>query len=336
MRHLLIDEVTRSQRYAARDLVNRRDHWWFGLPMGPRCWLLGHKPVVIETSYGGGMYVRCDRCDDRPTLPPYWAKSRDGWRPEQHHIDEIDRRSGWSHSTAELSLQTIVPRRPRPVLGAQLHVGGRGSETPFDAHVKIGGLAAYLGVGFGHGLADRISGKAHNRTLRMELSRADEGIGDGLRIWWNLWTGEKITGDQYPAAKWRSGFKRLSIADKLWGPRRYTTEVVDQATIALDLDDGLTHLVEFKLERRTIGRTRQAEATKEHSWGVDWNIVGGSDGVGTKLQDGKWVRSRTYGSSAEITDAQRWAPDRGWIEHAGHAVRAWTREQRARHVAERP
>lgn len=341
MRHYLIDEVKRGEHYARQHRVHRRDHWWFGVPVNPVCWLLGHRPTVHQHHHGGTggkgyAVILCARCGSRPHLREVHAKKlADGeWVPEPYWLtEELDNRDGWSAGRrGELTLTTIVPRRPRVDLAAHLHVGGLGSETPWDLHVGVGGLDVYLGVGLGGKLAERVTGKAHSRDLRLDISPEESAHPAGLRVWWDLWTGEDMGGSHLPAASWRSGYTRVSVGDWLWGkPGFRRNQLAKPVTLDIDLGDGLNHRVAVTLEEHLRGRERQNPLTWDREWFVDWNLVRADDSapIGTKLDsEGRYMRGRVFGSGFRLTKDQ--ACSERWLDHAIVEFRAHVSQMRAR------
>lgn len=336
MHTLVIDNNSERRRgpLTRRDTVlNKTYHVWFGLPDPVACWLRGHRPQLQQAS-GGPAWVRCARCGQRPALPGHAAqKMVDGWVPTQEWLDDLDARNGWTGDRqGEAGLQVVVPRRPRSSFAAKLHLGGLGSETPVDAHLDFAGYALYGSLGMGHHLCQRITG-GRSRDLELSVRRSEGRF--SWWVWsWSLWAddwGQTTGTSKERLPRWRHGRAHFSLADKLLGKIEVTTEDLDSAAVAVDLADGFTHLVEFTLQHTTVGRP--GRRPREDYYGVDWNIARGSDGIGTRMEGGRWARRRTFGSWVQLSPPEVAAPDRGWIVHASARLREWTRLQRAKDVA---
>jgi hypothetical protein len=337
------DNLTPEDRPSREEplLFNTQWHWWWGVPIPVRCWLRGHLPVTRLNHPRDTLYVRCGRCGAMPTLSDHVREKLDGgWQPPAEWLDDLDGRNGWSrHHQGEAGLQVVVAGKIRPEADVQIHVGGRGSETPWDVHVKLLGVGVYANLGLGGGLAHFLTRGGHSRDLRLAIFH-DSTRWEDWTVQWALWTPDwaRTTGLAKPGegpAKWRSGYEHplAKVGNWLWGKREVDRDVREEQIVAVDLGDDLTHLLRMRLTFTTAGRARQNPRTKDRRWEVDWDAERGPGlhGIGLRTErtrDGEaWTRGRVFGSSLSLTHAE--ATDGRWVDHAVDRLRAWVGERRA-------
>lgn len=333
----VIDNI--NQRGYPGYRYNKSFHAWWGMPNPPLiCWLRGHRPVFVPVGVYGTAHIKCGRCHARPHLrEAIAARLLGGWEPPAHWLDsEVDRRADWSlHRQGEAGCQLVLAKTFRPRFSARFHVGGRGSETPWDAHLDLFGAAAYVNTNLGRNLAESLTRGKGSRDILLRVDR-ETGRYRRWTVQWKLWAPvDGFGGVRREQTRWqrlRDAYTHPSIADALWGKVGVHTDVRDEKVAAVDLADDLTHLIRFRLEHHTVGRPRQNPRTKERSWWVDWSVETGpgSHGIGMRTERTRegltWTRGRVFGSSLPLPAAEA-GPD--WIDHAVRRLRNWTEERRA-------
>lgn len=311
-----------SDRY----LFNRGYFLWAELPTNPVCWLLGHFPRVhvVEPSrpgWGKGWgYIACRVCGNRHTRVRDYAMKE--FRPgetateRQARLDEAhdalmaayrdpvrrraierdtDRRSGWDVTKIEPHAQVVVSR-PSAEFSLRLHVGGLGSETPWDAHATIAGTGVYAGLGgIGGRLAQWISrGKGadlsaylHDWTLRWKLWREEDSSGSRWRV--NR-RGQRV----FQSWRSRDGWVSVNLRDHLHGgPLRYSYEDRDeQRTAFVVTTEGTEHMVDFQLQLQTRARPR---GPRQHSVTAHWTCE-----EGIPVRNHEWKGDCTISSAVTI------------------------------------
>lgn len=207
----------------------------------------------------------------------------------------------------------------RTTPSVEIHLGGEGSETPFNAHLALPGIAIYTGARFGRWSGKLASRLTHPRGERHEyVGRSISAFLANGTVYWNIWAHDSLwERDEFPA--WRHGSKSVNPLDYiLGGPKRYAYTDVEKAHIDLQLHDGV-YPVTLKLQRRKFGRPR---GRSEEGWSVDW---GARRGIPSHFdRSGGWKGDRTYGSGFDIPS------DRDWVNDATERLRAWVYEQRAK------
>lgn len=340
MHTLVTDNLTKPDYPASRrtDLHNSSYHAWFGVPDPIRCWLLGHKPEYLTTPVPR---IRCARCYAAPALRQYAIEFlASGREPSPEWIaDTVESRSGWtSQRQGKASAQVVIPTKPRIKVDLHLHIGGVGSETPWDGAINLAGAALYWSLGINGRLAQKLHPRSKGaRDLRIAVDREESRYGRWI-FRWSLWTDDwgRDTGlEEKAPAKWRRGYKTLSVADKLWGKVDVNRDVRDEKLVVVDLGDELTHLIRFELEWVVVGRPRQRAHTKERYWDVKWTAESGPNlhGIGMRTEAGPggvrtWTRGRVFGSSLRLSHAE--ATSEAWEDHAVSALRRWVDQQRAK------
>lgn len=248
----------------------------------------------------------------------------------------------------------FVLRKPTGEFGASFEVGTRGSETPFDGHVKIAGTALYWGIEQGGALADKITqlwlNRTPNRLTKACLSNTCdcpqwapgatskrhhgrngkryenryEGrslsirTGDA-RLWWTLWLPKN--GSTKGFASWRSGALRLNPLDRILGERRYWHDDVETRRILIDMPEAV-YPVAATLQRVTFGRPK---GRKLQSWGVDVKADECKGIPDHYDSSGGWKGDRVWGFGVKLKQGDR--PD--WHIDAKAAIEASILQRRA-------
>lgn len=295
------------------------------LPEHPLCYLLGHRPTVHRLPLSHARpgeadeyrWVECTRClrrSDRQVPPAPQPVNYDGIAAS------TERRSGWSGRQLELSAELYLRKPARSMLGnnpsARLHIGGRGSETPYDAHLDLGVIAGYfsIGGGFGTRLAERLTG-GKGRDIKAYLH--------GWHLYWKLWTTEDHNcpgwrDGRYQPWRCRDGNITVNLCDYLYGgSAKYSYEDVEGPTeTEVALAEG-SYPVTLKLQRQTLGRPR---GPRTSSWCVDWSAPGG-----IPFRNHDWKGDCVYNSAVKVDGPI------GWVAAAKEAIRADVLRDRERY-----
>jgi hypothetical protein len=300
------------------------------LPEHPLCYLLGHRPTVYRLVFGRPhadgaaeyRWVECKRCLRRSTrqVPPSpQPVSYDGI------AQDVDRRSGWNGHTLELHAELYARKPKKTMLGNhpsfRLHVGGRGSETPFDAHLDLGVLAGYFGFGgTGVRLAEWLT-RGKGRDLSCHVH--------GWALYWKLWTDEEHRCDKRRSGKYqpwrcRDGSITINLRDYLYGgPARYAYESIGEPRDGLLVMPEGEYVVGFQLQRQTLARPR---GPRKSSCVAEWN----SD-AGIPIRNHEWKGDNVYASGVAIP-----AGLDDWLPAAVDGLRAQIERDRAHHEWRRP
>lgn len=326
MWHHRINEVAKPGEGYARTHVVYERHWWkWTAPVWPACWLLGHKPGVQWN--GGSSYIECKRCPARPfdvegmrtfrhrlgmIRPGHgnWHEARTMERPtaeeERFLIGEITGRGAWSQREFEAHIEVPIRRRPRPEFSLRFHIGGRGSETPWDGHLTVLGSGLYWGLGFGGHMAERIT-KGKGRDIGVSVH--------DRKVWWQLWdTPGEWRNDQ---PKWWQGTFTVDPSEWLWGRRRYTSDKIgDPVTVTVETAEGTVHDdVVLQLQRSWHGWHRRPRPAGRDEYTVDWST---KSGFPYRFHD--WKGDEVLGSGETLTRAEGTSPD--WTHYAIQKIRA--------------
>lgn len=250
----------------------------------------------------------------------------------------------------------FVLSKPTAEFGVSFEVGTRGSETPFDGHVKIAGTALYWGLKQGGDLADRITQLWFNRqpnrltaacltnecncpqwkpgaTMKRHHGRNGQEYDDRYdgrqikiytfeqRLWWMLWT-RKNASRKGQFAEWRSGSARLNPLDVLFGDHRYWYDDVDTAELQIQMPEG-TYPVKVTLQQQRFGRPK-LPGRHLKSWTVDVDAAE-CKGIPYRFDhSGGWKGDRVWGFSVKLT-----ARRRDWQVDAKAAIEAYILKSRA-------
>lgn len=213
---------------------------------------------------------------------------------------EVDRRTGWDTRTVQLHSQLVWPKldkatgkrhgHHRNALGFQLHFGNQFSETPIDAHVNLGPLAAYVTVGGIGGRFAELVGRGHKRDLALSI--------DKHQISWKVWYDDDMGHDDHhrcdswrrpklwpwsagrrKSRQWmclRRGHLDVNPLTALWGHRSFHYTDLDTTQVAVPVGEfpGDTYLAEVKLQRQDRHRdhgpawARRVETSHAVAWEV--------------------------------------------------------------------
>lgn len=288
----------------------------FEVPNNPVCWLFGHFPKVKVTHYGRGaendpdmrrtnVWVECRVCGLRYSPPAYATKVRDDdWKARE--LDYKKRliangpgegargRDGYGHSKVELGAELYLYKptkaRFRSGWGFRLHVGGRGSETPFDAHFEIPLFAGYWKIGGIGGRYAEWLGRGHKRDISLSIH--------GGQLWWKLWYDDDGGhDDHHRCEKWkrppwpwsmgrhkyrswrclRDGNIELNPVDAWFGSPKYHYDKSEEwrtALVVIGQFPGDEYLVKFRREpwvRHRDHGPRWARRVLERGVGVEFD-----------------------------------------------------------------
>lgn len=372
--HLFTSHRDHTRRYFAN----------FDLPRNPICWLVGHKArgEVKEWRFNipPSLFIRCRWCDARYTNPDaVHLKSSEpgGWTKEKAEAFEAQRlevfrrdpkmversasgRVGYPHNRLELSLE-VVDRRHLVAdrglgkllldnLGFKLHVGDRGSETPFDFHVDLGVVGAYGSVGgIGGRLAEAL-GRGQKRNLALHLH--------GGSLWWELWHDDEggNNDNAHRCDSWRQpkvwpwsrgrrkhrswmclrdGNIALNPLDAIWGrmkPTRHESDPAD-AFVQPEQFPGDSYLVKFVLQRNLWAREhgpRWVRRRGMQTWSIEWDATPGGIPVRNHDWKGDEILSGAFGFDPEAEGVD--TSDRSsWVPWAAERLLASVRKDRERY-----
>lgn len=326
-----------------------------GLPENPWCWAFGHapRPVITEWQYSApSLWIDCRVCgrryreDDRAGYIEQQAREEGVSRkdaiaaltarrienarrlPAAEFCADVNRRTGWADRKLELHHEVHWPsrkpdakRRGYGKFGAKLHIGGQGSETPFDGHVTAGPFGYYWSIG---GIGGRFAswlGRGHKRDLALSVH--------GGHLWWKVWYDDDGGNDPYHVhdlwaqprlwpwsrgrrkhRSWmclRNGSIRLNPFDELWGPAKPTRvplmEDGEVTVLAVPVAEfpGDTYLVDVTLERWTWAREHgpawaRRVADVHHS--AEWR----ADGEGIPFRNHSWKGDGVIASGVRLPD----------------------------------
>jgi hypothetical protein len=220
-------------------------------------------------------------------------------------------------------LETIVRKRTQDIFSLRLSIGNDGSETPWDGHILLFGAGFFWGHTAFRKLAGwltRCSGyKYDNRVWSLRLS--------DWRLYWEFAQHSdmcrKHNRPSYRQRTFRRGSWNLNLADKIWGPKRYSYEDVDSFVTTIKMPEG-EYAAVLRLQRVYLGRTKVAKHKHEQSWTIE---VDSPKGIPTHYDhSGGWKGDRTYGFGVHF-DYPR---SEGWQQDAEAAVTAWVLKERAR------
>ncbi|MFI6485176.1 hypothetical protein ACIBH1_45210 [Nonomuraea sp. NPDC050663] len=247
-----------------------------------RCRLFGHKPVVdghgpIGEALSAARWVVCDRCGVRPD--PQGSLDPERYAIGEPYTGRLDnvvfitefRESGghrrppgpWPvKPTGDMHAEVVVGQT-WGVFSAELKVGNCGSDNKIGAHLRMWPIGAiYLGFG-SHGtwLQRRLNPDGYeSRVISLNVGE--------WRIGWKLWARRDAWSAGEP--RWMQGFISLDLAQKLFGPKRYSYKPVEGPTYQwVRLNHGELHQVQLKLHKQRLGRPR-LEWRAKYSWTVEW------------------------------------------------------------------
>lgn len=290
-----------------------------------------------------------------------------------HHIEEPQGKMIWhprwffhlqrgaeynEHPIASGHLEFVLSK-PTPEFAVSLEVGTRGSETPFDGHLKVLGTTLYWGTEQGGRLADRLTQLWLNRlpnritraclddtcncpawnpgaTVKRHHGRNGEpyqhrydGREFALRIWdgalWKsiwTWQGSWTRGE---FAAWRDGRVELNPINRLLGePRYWYRDYLDPAHFDVELPEG-RYPVKATLQLQLYGRPKSKRRQK--SWTVD---VEAPQGIPNRFDhSGGWKGDRVYGFAVPLRGGYDRTPRRDWYVDAKAAIEARILQDRA-------
>lgn len=269
-------------------------------------------------------YHKINERDNPRQRAAYWYYVRRFWHMYRVYPDGTERNIGEWH------IESMAKKNPGDNLfSTRFHIGNTGSETPWDGHFILFGIGLYWGYSRGRRLATWLTRcEGYKYDSRDWILRISDG-----RLWWEIANHSDMC-DKHPRNPkkhkkrrkyntWRSGNWNLSIADKLWGPKRYTYETVDGLATILTFEDG-EYPVVIDLQRTYIGRTKVDRKKHIQSWTLD---VDAPKGIPTHVdRSGGWKGDRTYGFGVNFNNPR----PAEWKIDAEAAVRAWVLNERAR------
>lgn len=220
--------------------------------------------------------------------------------------------------------ETII-RKKHPLvnlLSTRFHIGNGGSETPWDGHCIIFGMGFYWGHSGFRKLAEwltRCSGYKYD--TRDWVIRISDGS-----LWWEFANHSDMCGYddrniRLRKKNHRRGSFNLSIAEAIWGPKRYSYVDEDEFEADIVMPEGSYPAV-IKLQKVRFGRTKVAKSKHETEWHLDVDVP---KGVPSHYdRSGGWKGDRTYGFGVKFK-----LPNLiGWEQDALNCVTARVFEMR--------
>ncbi len=228
----------------------------------------------------------------------------------------------------------LAVSKPTGEFAISFGVGTRGSETPFDGHIKIAGTAIYWGIEQGGRWAERITQLWLNRrpnrlraaclddscdcppwqpgaSTKRHAGRNGERYEDRWegrqvnvytyagKLWWFLWTTKN--GSDRPFAKWRHSTMHLNPLDVLFGEQRYWYDDIETADIVVQFPEA-EYPVKATLQRQRFGRPK-LPSRHVKSWTVD---VDAPKGIPDRFDhSGGWKGDRVYGFGVALNERRK-------------------------------
>jgi len=241
-----------------------------------------------------------------------------------HWYGENERNLGEAH------LETVAKKKlGGDILSARFHIGNSGSETPFDGHLIIFGIGFYWGFSFFRKFANWAtccSGYLYDsRDWSLRISWP--------RLYWEFANHSDMCNKDRPKRRgpkrkrrhrtWRRGSISLSLAELIWGPKRYTYETIDSFATTIKMPEG-EYAVVIDLQKQYFGRNKVPLHKQEWKWCLD---VDAPKGIPTHVDhSGGWKGDRTYGFGVDFAYPSSF----GWQLDAEMAVASWVLKERAR------
>ena len=267
----------------------------------------------------------------------------------KHSIKEKGLWRGWltvndpdyMRQGVDYHLEVAYGRRKARSLGVgfRLHLGDKGSETPFHFDVYLYWFAIFFSMNTPHmGQIFNKIGRGHKRDISL---RTHSG-----RLWWNLWFDDDMGYDRHHHCdkrrnpwwwpfrnkKYRSwmclrdGCIDLNPLDVMWGHRYYEYKnlgVYEDDFGVYQFEDDI-YTVVFTLQHATRGRRhgpRWARKRTDAGYSVDWDCK-----TGIPVQNHDWWKGDcTYASAVKIED-----PHHNWLGQAHNALQEWVIKERQR------
>lgn len=256
-------------------------------------------------------------------------------------------RDGYGHRTLELGAELHWRRPSRKLLsrlGVRLHTGGRGSETPFDAHLDLGLIAGYFKIGGIGGRWAEFIGRGHGRDLSLAIH--------GGQLWWKVWHDDDGGNDRtaHRCDKWRTppwpwslgrrkyrgwlclrdGNIELNPVTAIVGDRpHYHRDESGQwreAFVDVGQFPGDRYLVSFRAEPWELHRDHgPAWARRVLATGVSYDWDAGPGGI--PIRNHEWKGDEVIAGSVSATVPA----GEDWLPHAAAALADDIRRDRVHH-----
>jgi hypothetical protein len=206
--------------------------------------------------------------------------------------------------------------------GFRIHLGDRGSETPFHFDVYLWFIAIFFSMNtprMGE-LFERV-GRGHKRDISVRYHND--------KIWWNLWYDNDDGYDNYHEDhRWvipkfwpfrnrkfrswsclRSGSIDVNPLNVWWGVRYYEYKTLDEDVLLIEINQfkGDEYMVEFKVQEQFRGRRNGPKwvRRKTHEgYTAEWCC---KDGIPYRNHD--WKGDNVYASAVSIPDPNVWRMD---------------------------
>ena len=219
----------------------------------------------------------------------------------------------------------LILKKPEMRFAFRFKIGNSGSENPFAGHVLFMGSGWYWGIERGRRLADWITSRKHKWSTR-EFKVDISNHGDGTTIYWNLFAFVSDTGGT--KYTWLNNSASLSLAEWIWGPKRYSYEDLGVWETTLDMEED-SYPALLTLQKQTLKRVKAKRVISEEMV-VD---VEAPKGIPTHFdQSGGWKGDRTYGFGVGLPNFDLVTVEKDeWYMEAYVAVRDWVLDYRKKH-----
>jgi hypothetical protein len=269
-----------------------------------------------------------------------------GWY-RWHGIKELQMYRCWltfgdpdyMHKGVDFHWEFIWGKKARTIgPGFRIHLGDRGSETPFHWDILLGFFGVFFSMNtpkMGE-LFERV-GRGHKRDISVRYH-------DG-KIWWNLWYNDDQGYDNYHQDhRWeipkfwpfrnrkfrswaclRNGCIDINPLNVWWGERYYEYKTLDEDVLLIEINQfrGDEYMVEFKVQEQLRGRRngpKWARRKTHEGYTAEWWC---KDGI--PIRNEAWKGDNVYASAVSIPDPNDWRMD------ADDNLKAWVVDQREKY-----
>lgn len=265
-----------------------------------------------------------------------------GW----FHLQKDDSGS-WKSEIIGGALEVVYGRRARHHVGFRLHIGNKGSETPFDWDLGLWFIAF-----FGSFQADWLRsfcqwvGRGHKRDISLSIH--------GGQMWWKLWYDDDMGYDNHHRCdkrrtpwwwpfkneryrSWmclREGNIPLNLLDTMWGLKFFHYEEIDRREDLFGVYQFEDDVYDLIFILRRVRRYREkgpfwARRVKDMGYEVEWEMADRHSG-GIPVRNHEWKGDGVYASAVKIDDTKE------WLGQAHKKLQEWVIQQRERYNYQPP
>lgn len=240
-----------------------------------------------------------------------------------HRIAEDNMQRMWArYKKYKAHLEVVYGKRAS--VGASIHIGDRGSETPVDLYLGLGVISFY-GDFYYPGLRRHceLIGRGHKRDISLKVH-------DGS-LWWKLWYDDDGGMDVYHKCDkrrrpklypWRWGRDKyrgwmclrdgnidLNPLTAFWGLRYYHYEDLEKQDALLHINDfpgDNNYLVHFTLRKQTRHR---CHGPKWVRWVSDEGYCASWSTDGIPIRNHDWKGDDIIASSETVATRENWVDE---------------------------